>query len=86
MAGSEAATAVMGEALVLAEAAALESPWEIPLVWASVYYRGWGYTQPSVSVSVSPLEMPWQCPSPLETLWRWPLPSVLQLQSRLPSQ
>jgi hypothetical protein len=86
----------MGEAVVLAEAAVLESPWEIRLVWASVYYRGWGYTQPSVSMSVSPLEilwrwpsqleMPWQCPSPLETLWRWPLPSVSQLKSRLPSQ
>ena len=71
MAGSEAATAVMGEAVVLAEAAVLESPWEIRLVWASVYYRGWGYTQPSVSVS--PLEMLWQCLSPLEILWRWPL-------------
>jgi len=84
VAGSEAATAVMGEAVVLAEAAVLESPWEIRLVWASVYYRGWGYTQPSVSVSVSVsrLEMPWQCPSPLETLWRWQLPSVLQLKSR----
>ena len=67
MAGSEAATSVMGEAVVLAEAAVLESPWEIRLVWASVYYRGWGYTQPSVSVS------------PLEMLWRWPLPSVLAL-------
>ena len=76
----------MGVAVVLAEAAVLESPWEIRLVWASVYYRGWGYTQPSVSVSVSmsllllplpsQLEMPWRCPSPL--------PSVLQLKS--PSQ
>jgi hypothetical protein len=84
VAGSEAATAVMGEAVVLAEAAVLESPWEIRLVWASVYCRGLGYTQPSVSVSVSRLEMPWQCPSPLETLWRWQLPSVLQLKSRLP--
>ena len=47
----------MGVAVVLAEAAVLESPWEIQLAWASVYYRGWGYTQPSVSVS--PLEMLW---------------------------
>ena len=86
MAGSEAATAVMGEAVVLAEAAVLESPWEIRLVWASVYYRGWGYTQPSVSVSVSQLEMLWQCLSLLELLWRWQLPLLLQLKSRLPSQ
>jgi hypothetical protein len=67
----------MGVAVVSAEAAVLESPWEIRLVWASVYYRGWGYTQPSVSVS--PLEMLWQCLSQLEMLWRWPLPSVLAL-------
>src|SRR6476660_1316876 len=77
----------MGVAVVLAEGAGLESPWEIRLVWASVYYRGWGYTQPSVSVSplemlwqcLSPLEILWQCLSQLEMLWRWPLPSVLAL-------
>ncbi len=70
----------MGVAVVLAEAAVLESPWEIRLVWASVYYRGWGYTQPSVSVSVSPLEMLWQCLSQLEMLLRWLLLLLLQWQ------
>ena len=79
---SETATAVMGAAVVLAEDAVLESPWEIRLVWASVYYRGWGYTQPSVSVS--PLEMLWQYPSHLERLWRWR--SVLLLHSESQSR
>ena len=59
----------MGVAVVLAEAAVLELAWEIRLVWASVYYRGWGCTQ--LSVSVSPLEMLWQCLSQLEMLWLW---------------
>ncbi len=67
----------MGVVVVLAEAAVLESPWEIRLVWASVYYRGWGYTQPSVSVS--PLEMLWQCLSQLEMLLLWPLLLLLLL-------
>ena len=66
----------MGVAVVLAEAAVLELAWEIRLVWASVYYRGWGYTQPSVSVSQLEMLLLWL----LLWLWLWLLLLRLQWQ------